>query len=212
MKTATSLGLIAVGAILALAISARPSFPNLHAVGWILIMTGAAGLVVPRGTRILRRERARWGVGPARRKSRAPSSSPISNGSPRGSCPVASTPSSPMTWQGRTTSKHSARNESSRRQAMRTATGLAIVALGAVLAFAINGHPSYFNIQVAGWVVMLTGVRGIVIPRRGYGWMRTRLTYQRRPRPVSSHAGTERDSLMVTGPGIGDIAGEATDE
>jgi hypothetical protein len=65
MKTVTGLVLIAIGAILALAVSAQPSFLNLHVVGWILILTGAVGLVVPRGTRIWRRERARWGVGPA---------------------------------------------------------------------------------------------------------------------------------------------------
>jgi hypothetical protein len=64
---------------------------------------------------------------------------------------------------------------------MRTASGLMLIAVGAILAFAVNAHPSYFNIQVAGWVIMLTGLAGILIPRRGYGWLRRRLVLRRGP-------------------------------
>src|SRR5690242_5906207 len=69
---------------------------------------------------------------------------------------------------------------------MRTATGLFLIALGAILAFAVQGHPSWLNIQVVGWVVMLTGVAGMAIPRRGYGWLRRRMVLRRGPggRPV----------------------------
>jgi len=31
---------------------------------------------------------------------------------------------------------------------MRTATGLTLIALGAILAFAVRGHPSWLNIQM----------------------------------------------------------------
>lgn len=62
---------------------------------------------------------------------------------------------------------------------MKTATGLALVAVGAILAFAVTGHPSFLNVQVAGWVIMLTGVAGMLVPRRGYGWLRRRVV--RRP-------------------------------
>ena len=62
---------------------------------------------------------------------------------------------------------------------MRMATGLAVIGVGAILAFAVTGHPSFLNIQVAGWVIMLTGLAGMVIPQRGYGWMRRRLVYRR---------------------------------
>src|SRR6516165_1767233 len=55
---------------------------------------------------------------------------------------------------------------------MRTATGLFLIAFGAILAFAVQGHPSWLNIQVVGWVIMLTGVAGMAIPRRSYGWLR----------------------------------------
>ena len=58
---------------------------------------------------------------------------------------------------------------------MRTVTGLFLIAFGAILAFAVQGHPSWLNIQVVGWVIMLTGVAGMAIPRRGYGWLRRRM-------------------------------------
>lgn len=58
---------------------------------------------------------------------------------------------------------------------MKSATGLALVAIGAILAFAVTAHPSFFNFEIAGWVLMLTGVIGLVIPRKGYGWLRRRL-------------------------------------
>ena len=46
MKTATSLTVIAIGAIFAFAITASPTFLNLQAVGWILMLTGTAGLLM----------------------------------------------------------------------------------------------------------------------------------------------------------------------
>ena len=69
---------------------------------------------------------------------------------------------------------------------MRTATGLTLVAIGAILAFAVRGHPSFLNIQVVGWVIILTGLAGMLIPRRGYGWLRRRMVLRRGPagRPV----------------------------
>lgn len=67
---------------------------------------------------------------------------------------------------------------------MRTAPGLALIAIGAILAFAVTSSPSFLNLQIAGWVIMLTGVAGIVVPRRGYGWMRRQVVV-RRPRGVA---------------------------
>lgn len=48
MNRATSLTVIALGAIFAFAITASPSFLNLQIVGWILMATGAAGLLLER--------------------------------------------------------------------------------------------------------------------------------------------------------------------
>jgi hypothetical protein len=77
---------------------------------------------------------------------------------------------------------------------MRTASGLTLIALGAILAFAVKGHPSWLNIQVVGWVIMLTGVAGMVIPRRGYGWLRRRMVLRRGPggAPVVSNVEEKR--------------------
>lgn len=47
MRTATSLTLLAVGAIFTFAITASPSWLNLQIVGVVLMATGAAGLFMP---------------------------------------------------------------------------------------------------------------------------------------------------------------------
>jgi uncharacterized membrane protein HdeD (DUF308 family) len=54
---------------------------------------------------------------------------------------------------------------------MKTAPSLTLVAVGGVLAFAIHGHPSFVNLQVAGWILILTGVAGLAVPF----WQRGRL-------------------------------------
>ncbi len=58
---------------------------------------------------------------------------------------------------------------------MKTATALTVVAIGAILAFAVTAQPSFFSFHITGWVLMLTGIAGVAIPRRGYGWLRRRL-------------------------------------
>ena len=73
---------------------------------------------------------------------------------------------------------------------MRTATGLALVAIGAILAFAVTTSPSFLNLQVAGWILILTGVAGLLVPRRGYGWLRRRVVV-RRPRGEAAAANGE---------------------
>ena len=65
---------------------------------------------------------------------------------------------------------------------MRTATSLTLIALGAILAFAVNGHPSWLNIQVVGWVIMATGAAGMLMPNRGYAAVRQRIVRRRRVR------------------------------
>jgi hypothetical protein len=77
---------------------------------------------------------------------------------------------------------------------MRTAPGLALIAIGAIFAFAITGSPAWINLQVAGWVLILTGVAAILIPRRGYGWLRRRVVV-RRPRGSADEAGRGRRAL-----------------
>ena len=68
---------------------------------------------------------------------------------------------------------------------MKTATGLAIVAVGAILAFAVTGHPGWLNVQAAGWVLILVGLAGMFIPRSGFGWLR-RQVVRRPPRRAAA--------------------------
>jgi hypothetical protein len=64
---------------------------------------------------------------------------------------------------------------------MKTATGLTLIALGAVLAFAVNGHPWFLNLQIVGWILMVIGLIGMLVPRRGYGWLRRQMVTRRGP-------------------------------
>jgi hypothetical protein len=82
---------------------------------------------------------------------------------------------------------------------MKTATGLAIVAVGAILAFAVNGHPGWLNVQAAGWVLILVGLAGMFIPRRGYGWLRRQVV--RRPPRRAVAASHVIDSNVVASNG-----------
>jgi hypothetical protein len=67
---------------------------------------------------------------------------------------------------------------------VKTGTGLALIGVGAILAFAVTTNTSVFNLHTAGYVLMLLGIAGIAIPRRSYGWVGRRLfvrRYERRP-------------------------------
>ena len=80
---------------------------------------------------------------------------------------------------------------------MKTGAGLALVAIGAILAFAVTGHPGWLNVQVAGWVLMLVGLAGMFVPRRGYGWLKRRVVR----RPI-----TTRRTVMAGNAGAGPAA------
>jgi hypothetical protein len=77
---------------------------------------------------------------------------------------------------------------------MKTASGLALIAVGAILAFAVTGHPGWLNVQVVGWVLILVGLAGMFIPRRGYGWLRRQVA--RRP---SRHAVVASNAVASNG-------------
>ncbi len=67
---------------------------------------------------------------------------------------------------------------------MKTGVGLALIAVGAILAFAVTTNTSVFNLHTAGWVLIIIGIVGIAIPRRSYGWVGRRVfTRQTRWRP-----------------------------
>ncbi len=74
---------------------------------------------------------------------------------------------------------------------MKTGVGLALIAVGAILAFAVTTNTSVFNLHTAGWVLIIIGIIGIAIPRRGYGWVGRRVRHAADPL-ASRHPGRGR--------------------
>jgi hypothetical protein len=62
---------------------------------------------------------------------------------------------------------------------MKIGSSLALIGLGAILAFAVTANTSVFNVHTAGWVLMLIGVVGLLIPNRTAGWLGRRLLVRR---------------------------------
>jgi hypothetical protein len=85
---------------------------------------------------------------------------------------------------------------------MRTATCLTLLAIGAIFAFAITESPSFLNIHVAGWVIMATGAAGLLLPRRGQGWLWRRIVLRRgtRGRVVGHIDETRTPSYVMLNP------------
>ena len=63
---------------------------------------------------------------------------------------------------------------------MKTATGLGLLAIGAILAFALRASPSWVNLHAVGWILMAAAVAGLLMPPRNRGWIR-RVTVRRQP-------------------------------
>src|SRR5271155_1535403 len=64
---------------------------------------------------------------------------------------------------------------------MKTGMGLVLIGIGAILAFAVTTNTSVFNLHTAGYVVMIIGILGLAVPRRGYGWVGRRLFVRQAP-------------------------------
>lgn len=62
---------------------------------------------------------------------------------------------------------------------MKIGSSLALLCVGAILAFAVTGNTSVFNIHTAGWVLMLVGVVGLLLPNRTAGWLGRRVLVRR---------------------------------
>ena len=86
---------------------------------------------------------------------------------------------------------------------MKTGIGLAFICVGAILAFAVTTNTSVFNLHTAGWVIMLVGVIGLLLPRRTYGWLGRRLV--RRTYPVTEVEEIEVPGYVTTDPGTSRI-------
>lgn len=55
---------------------------------------------------------------------------------------------------------------------MNRATSLTVIAIGAIFAFAVTASPGFLNLQVVGWILMATGVAGLLLERRNRDWLR----------------------------------------
>ena len=76
---------------------------------------------------------------------------------------------------------------------MRTATSLALIAVGAIFTFAVTAHPSFLNLQIAGVVIMATGVAGLFLRKPSQGWLRRRTVLRRGAGgPVVGHVDEKR--------------------
>jgi hypothetical protein len=62
---------------------------------------------------------------------------------------------------------------------MKIGSSLALICIGAILAFAVTANTSVFNVHTAGWVLMLIGVIGLLVPNRTAGWLGRRLLVRR---------------------------------
>ena len=62
---------------------------------------------------------------------------------------------------------------------MKIGSSLALICVGAILAFAVTTNTSDFNLHTAGWVIMLIGVIGLLLPGRTAGWLGRRLLVRR---------------------------------
>jgi hypothetical protein len=83
---------------------------------------------------------------------------------------------------------------------MKTATALALLAVGAILTFAVNAAIPGVNLQVAGLIVMLTGVAGLLIPARTSGWLRRRIVLRGPNGPVVEEVGGAYPSDVMRDP------------
>ena len=86
---------------------------------------------------------------------------------------------------------------------MRTGACLALVTIGAILAFAVTTNTPFLNLHTAGYVCIIVGVAGLYLRSRGWGG-RQFLVRRRRTLPGTAAVTEERDvpRYMKTNPGI----------
>jgi hypothetical protein len=89
---------------------------------------------------------------------------------------------------------------------MKTATALTVLAIGAIFAFGVNAHLRFLNFQVIGWVLILTAIAGLVLPRRGRGWLRRTVLVKE----GSKRSTTDSSGEPAPGPADAESAGQQT--
>ena len=85
---------------------------------------------------------------------------------------------------------------------MRTGACLALVTVGAILAFAVTGNTSFLNLHTVGYVLIIVGVVGLYLRSRGWAG-RQFLVRRRRTLPGThcDHRGTRRPAVRQDQPG-----------
>lgn len=87
---------------------------------------------------------------------------------------------------------------------MKTATGLTLIAIGAILAFAVTANAWFFNVNVAGYVLIVVGLAGMFVPRRGYASIGRRFVTRRHTWPNGTVVETRETQVppyVVQNPG-----------
>jgi len=87
---------------------------------------------------------------------------------------------------------------------MKIGSSLALICIGAILAFAVTANTSFFNMHTAGWVLMVIGVIGLLLPGRTAGWIGQRLLV-RRSYPSTRVARTPVRSYVTRDPGAATV-------
>lgn len=86
---------------------------------------------------------------------------------------------------------------------MRTASCLTLLAIGAILTFAVSTSPRFLNLQIAGVVIMATGAAGLFLHKPTQGWLRRRTVLRdaRRGRIVGQVDETRYPPYVMLNPG-----------
>jgi hypothetical protein len=87
---------------------------------------------------------------------------------------------------------------------MKIVTALTMLAVGAILAFAVRANPPGLNIHTVGWVIMLTAVAGMALPGPASGWLRRRIVVRRGPVGPAVPAGSAGPAWLAVGDDDGD--------
>lgn len=90
---------------------------------------------------------------------------------------------------------------------MRTGIGLTLLAIGAILTFAVTTNTAVFNLHIAGVVLMLTGLAALLLPQRSRAWLNRRLVQRRTRRSrngtiVETQETTYPPYVVTASPGI----------
>ena len=84
---------------------------------------------------------------------------------------------------------------------MKLATALTVIAVGAIFAFAVRASPPGLDVHAVGWVIMLTGAAGLLLPDRASGWLRRRIVRRRiAAEPVADEYGEDYPHFVVHDP------------